>query len=171
VPTPPFGVPALGDEVEPEPTNVKARPGATSGTAPSLDSVPSLESPAAGADELLPASGRGRRGLIAVLLVVVAGLFGAFAWKKQAGGSDVVVEQIAIFEEDAGVEPSPVVDAGEASDAAEDASVDEEDESDVDGGSEVEDEPGDEGSLDAGAADAGVKKQVKKKPTKKKRRR
>jgi hypothetical protein len=178
VPTPPFGVPALGDEVEPEPTNVKARPGATSGTAPSLDSVPSLESPAAGADELPPASGRGRRGLIAVLLVVVAGLFGAFAWKKQAGGSDVVVEQIAIFEEDAGVEPSPVVDAGEASDAgdaapdaAEDASVDEEDESDVDGGSEVEDEPGDEGSLDAGAADAGVKKQVKKKPTKKKRRR
>ncbi len=180
VPTPPFGVPALGDEVDPEPTNVKARPVATSGTAPSLDSVPSLESPAASADELPPASGRGRRGLIAVLLVVVAGLFGAFAWKKQAGGSDVLVEQIAILEEDAGVEPAlvVVVDAGEASDAgdfapdaAEDAGVDEEDESDVDGGSEVEDEPGDAGSLDAGAADAGVKKQVKKKPTKKKRRR
>jgi hypothetical protein len=194
VSTPPVGVPALGDEVEaeptnararmpalgdedePEPTNVRARVPPTSGTAPVLDSVPSLEAPAPSASELPAASGRGRRVVIAVLLVVVAGLFGAFAWKKQSGG-DVVVEQVVIGEDDAGLE-APVGDAGaeallevDAGDEAEEA-LDAGDETpDVEADSGVELEPEDAGASDAGASDAGVKKSAKQKPVKKKRRR
>jgi hypothetical protein len=189
VPTPPVGVPAvaLGDD-EPEATNVKARapaPPPTSGTAPVLDSVPSLETAAPSAGELPKAPGSGaRRALIAVLLVIVAGLFGAFAWKKQAGG-EVEVEQVVIGDEDAGA-PAQVglpEDAGRSE--VPDAGVEERDEGeadggaedaeDVDGGAEDLDEAdaGPEGAAsdDAGARDAGPSKAVKKKPAKKKRRR
>ncbi|MDX2008595.1 MAG: hypothetical protein SFW67_00310 [Myxococcaceae bacterium] len=187
-PRPPDEAPALGDEDEPASTNVKARVPATSGTAPVLESVPSLESPAASAPEVAPVPGRGRRAVIAVLLVVVAGLFGAFAWKKQSA-AEVVVEQVVIGDDaaDAGASaqvPLPDEDAGSPNagpDALADADAGaDEEEDDVDGGDDVlepESDAGaeldsdDAGASDAGTADAGAKKPTKKKPVKKKRRR
>lgn len=194
VPTPPLGVPALGDtgdedvglgdeEVERhEPTAIRpipaaARAATTSGTAQELSGVsdvgPSIT-------DVKPASS-GSRKLIAVLLVVVAGVFAAMVWKLKGGGAETStiarVTPVLLLDDDAGVDdvvaksnvaaPEPEPDAGD------DGLV----EADADGGELEEDEEEDAGvtaTEDAGptVTDAGTKpRPIKKKPTKRRRRR
>ncbi|MDP1922318.1 MAG: hypothetical protein Q8L14_39125 [Myxococcales bacterium] len=193
VPTPPLGVPALGDtgdedvglgddELERhEPTAIRPIPAAariaTSGTAAELSGVsdvgPSITD--------VKAASSGSRKLIAVLLVVVAGVFAAMVWKLKGGGAETStiarVTPVLLLDDDAGVEdvaatvavaaPEPETDAGE------DGLVD----ADADGGEVEEDEEEDAGvtaTEDAGptATDAGAKpRPIKKKPTKRRRRR
>ncbi|MDP3503799.1 MAG: hypothetical protein Q8S33_25910 [Myxococcales bacterium] len=194
VPTPPLGVPALGDtgdedvglgdeEVDRhEPTAIRpipaaARAATTSGTAQELSGVsdagPSIT-------DVKPASS-GSRKLIAVLLVVVAGVFAAMVWKLKGGGvaetSTIArVTPVLLLDDDAGVDdvakpnvatPEPEPDAGD------DGLVD----ADADGGELEEDEEDDAGvtaTEDAGptVTDAGAKpRPTKKKPTKRRRRR
>lgn len=207
VPTPPLGTPAvsstfdddddedlptdfasksdlmgLGDDEEVhEPTAVRPRPKLpdSTGSLPALDATASLAELPSVTD--LKAAGSGRRKVIALLLIVIAGMFGLAVWKKQQDSRRIAtVTPVEPLEDDAGEsEALPPVDAGESPEDATDAAVD----VDLDAGS-VEEDEGDGGELDeddggaeeleavTGSFDAGMKKKVvKKKPPKRRRRR
>ncbi len=185
VPTPPLGIPALGDpggeevgraddgverreprRIRPIPTR---RAPDTSGTAQELSGVsgagPSLT-------DVKPASS-GSLKLIAVLLVVVAGVFAAMAWKLKGGEPSTIarVRPILLLDDDAPTSPVEAAPAPGA-DGRVVLAV-----SDADGGEPEEDEEEDAGAWardDAGSTpfDAGAKpRPLKKKPTKRKRHR
>lgn len=179
VPTPPVGLPAveapaLGDDDErDESTAVRPIPKlVTAGTSPVLQSVDDLE-PAPSITDLKPASSRTRQ-LIAALLVVLTGVFGAVVWKLQSGqpGKIARVTPVVLVEDDAGAAspvPAQEPDAGDGEAFGGDGGEEEEWD---DGGVEEEDagtvEPEDAGAtVDAGAK----KKPVKKKPPKRRRHR
>ncbi|MBL8919190.1 MAG: hypothetical protein JNJ54_10045 [Myxococcaceae bacterium] len=188
VSTPPLGVPAtdaaeLGDDEEDESTAVRPLPKLVNqGTAPVLQQVGGDEDdvePAPSITDLKPAAS-GSRKLIAALLVVVAGVFGAIVWKLAANPERRIarVTPVLLVDDDAGTEEAPAaagrdagepladdLDGGEELDGGEDLD-------DADGGVEDEDGGVDEVE-DAGAtADAGVKKKpTKKKPPRRRRRR
>lgn len=195
VPTPPLGVAALrdtgdeevglgDDEVERhEPTAIRPIPAAariadTSGTSQELSGVddvgPSIT-------DVKPASS-GSRKLIAVLLVVVAGVFAAMVWKLKAGGAETStiarVTPVLLLDDDAGVDEVSAKSPGVSSEPEPDAGDDDGlVEADSDGGEVEEEEEEDAGvtaTEDAGhtVTDAGAKpRPIKKKPTKRRRRR
>jgi hypothetical protein len=203
VPTPPLGTPAASQEFEDDATEFGSKPDLEPGLSESdlfeevdestavrpRPKLPLDEDVSSSVTNLPNAESRssGGRKLIAVLLLVIAGLFGAAVWKKQQDARRVgTVTPVMVDEPDAGAEKLVVVEAPDAgSDDAVDAGdaelVDEgdggegdagegDDESD-DGGEPDETEVADAGTADAGATDAGAKKVVKKKPPKRKRRR
>lgn len=201
VPTPPLGTPAASDEFEDEPTEFGPKPDvgpASSGSDLDFDEGPDESTairprPKLPVDEDVSSSvtnlpnaesgGSAGRKLIAVLLLVIAGLFGAAVWKKQQDARRVgTVTPVVVDEPDAGAEEPAVVevldagsieeaiDAGDAELADEGDAGEGEEESD-DGGEAEEPDVADAGPNDAGPTDAGPKKVVKKKPPKRKRRR
>lgn len=194
VPTPPLGVPALGDTGDEEvglgdeeaerhePTAIRpiptaARPATTSGTAQELSGVsdagPSIT-------DVKPTSS-GSRKLIAVLLVVVAGVFAAMVWKLKGAGAETStiarVTPVLLLDDDAGADDDGPKPPGVAPDAETDAGEDGLVDADADGGEVEDDEEEDAGVTaveDGGptVTDAGAKpRPIKKTPTKRRRRR